>query len=92
MNRLRWRPSPSGATILGISVVAGLLILSHALAFASMTDKPRNKKKTVEVVNLNILHRFACDPPVPDDGNQCRVRDRIDLLVEHLVAAGCPTS
>jgi endonuclease/exonuclease/phosphatase family metal-dependent hydrolase len=71
-------------------VVAGLLILSHVWVSADTKDKPRNKKKTIEVVNLNILHGFACDPPLPGDGDQCRVRDRIDLLIEHLIAAGCP--
>jgi len=76
--------------LLLILVVAGLLIMSYVLAYAHPKDKPRNKKKTIEVVNLNILHGFACDPPVPGDGDQCRVRDRIDLLVEHLIAAGCP--
>jgi endonuclease/exonuclease/phosphatase family metal-dependent hydrolase len=44
----------------------------------------------VTVVNLNILHGFACDPLVPADGDQCRVEDRIALLVQHLDAAGCP--
>src|SRR5687768_14293709 len=44
----------------------------------------------VTVVNLNILHGFACDPPVPADGDQCRVADRIDLLVQHIAAADCP--
>jgi endonuclease/exonuclease/phosphatase family metal-dependent hydrolase len=71
-------------------VVAGLFVLSHVLASADPKDKPKNKKKTIEVVNLNILHGFACDSPVPGDGDQCRVRDRIDLQVEHLMAAGCP--
>jgi hypothetical protein len=71
-------------------VIAGLVILSHVLASAEMGGKPRNKKKTIEVANLNILHGFACDPPVPGDGDQCRVRERIDLLEEHLIAAGCP--
>ena len=75
--------------LLVISVVA-FCALSHVLASADPKEKPRNKKKAVEVVNLNILHGFACDPPFPADGDQCRVRDRIDLLVEHLIAAGCP--
>jgi hypothetical protein len=44
----------------------------------------------VTVANLNILHGFACDPPVPADGDQCRVVDRIDLLIQHIAAAGCP--
>jgi endonuclease/exonuclease/phosphatase family metal-dependent hydrolase len=71
-------------------MVVGLLIASHVLAYADTKDKPKNKKKTVEVVNLNLLHGFACDPPVPGDGDQCRVQDRIDLLVEHIITAGCP--
>jgi endonuclease/exonuclease/phosphatase family metal-dependent hydrolase len=44
----------------------------------------------VTVANLNILHGFACDPPVPADGDQCGVADRIDLLVQHIAAADCP--
>jgi endonuclease/exonuclease/phosphatase family metal-dependent hydrolase len=75
---------------LKILAVAGLLIVSHLLAYADSKDKPRNKKKTIEVVNLNSLHGFACDPPLPGDGDQCRVRDRIKLLLQHIAAAGCP--
>src|SRR4029453_15213737 len=71
-------------------VVAVLFILSPVLVSATTKVNPKNKVKTIEVVNLNILHVFSCDPPVPGDGDQCRVRDRIDLLVEHLIAAGCP--
>ncbi len=51
---------------------------------------PARPDPDITVANLNILHGFACDPPFPDDGDQCRVQDRIDLLVEHLIAAGCP--
>jgi hypothetical protein len=73
-----------------ILAVAGLLIISHLLEYADSKDKPKNKKKAIEVVNLNILHGFACDPPFPGDGDQCRVHDRIDLLLQHIAAAGCP--
>ncbi|MEZ5503416.1 MAG: endonuclease/exonuclease/phosphatase family protein [Halioglobus sp.] len=45
---------------------------------------------TVTVANLNILHGFDCDPPTPADGDQCRVRDRVALLGQHLIADGCP--
>jgi hypothetical protein len=45
---------------------------------------------TITVANLNILHGFACNPPAPANGNQCRVEDRIDLLMQHLAAVGCP--
>jgi endonuclease/exonuclease/phosphatase family metal-dependent hydrolase len=44
---------------------------------------------TVTLANLNILHGFDCDPPAPADGNQCRVRERVALLREHLIAQGC---
>ena len=44
----------------------------------------------VTLVNLNILHGFDCDPPTPGDGNQCRVRERVALLRDHLIEAGCP--
>ena len=66
------------------------LALALALpAFAA--GKPiRNKTNHVELANLNILHGFACDPPLPYDGDQCRVVDRIDLLIEEIAAAGCP--
>jgi endonuclease/exonuclease/phosphatase family metal-dependent hydrolase len=45
------------------------------------------------VAQLNILHGHACDPPgpeVPDVGDQCRVVERIELLLRHVVASGCP--
>jgi hypothetical protein len=71
-------------------VVTTMLIMTYVLVSADTKEKPKNKKKTIEVVNLNILHGFACDPPMSGDGDQCRVRDRIDLLAEHLIAAGCP--
>ena len=59
-------------------VLLVLLWVSPALAAAK---PPKNKARHVELANLNILHGFACDPPVPGDGDQCRVVDRIDLLV-----------
>ena len=45
---------------------------------------------SVTIANLNILHGFDCDPPAPAKGDQCRVRERVALLTEHLIAAGCP--
>jgi endonuclease/exonuclease/phosphatase family metal-dependent hydrolase len=52
--------------------------------------RPKNERSHIEVANLNILHGFACDPPVPGDGDQCRVGDRLYLLIQHIAAAGCP--
>jgi hypothetical protein len=66
------------------SGVVGLLL---ALTLAGCDG---DDEVAVTVANLNILHGFACDPPVPADGDQCRVADRIDLLVQHIAAADCP--
>jgi len=52
--------------------------------------EPARPDRDITVANLNILHGFACDPPFPGDGDQRRVQDRIDLLVEHIIAAGSP--
>jgi endonuclease/exonuclease/phosphatase family metal-dependent hydrolase len=65
----------------------GVVGLLFALTLAGCDG---DDEVAVTVVNLNILHGFACDPPVPADGDQCRVTDRIDLLVQHLAAADCP--
>jgi endonuclease/exonuclease/phosphatase family metal-dependent hydrolase len=43
----------------------------------------------VTLANLNVLHGFNCDSPEVDT-KQCRVSERIALLREHLIAAGCP--
>jgi endonuclease/exonuclease/phosphatase family metal-dependent hydrolase len=64
--------------------VVGLLL---ALSLAGCDG---DDDAAVTVANLNILHGFACDPLVPADGDQCRVADRIDLLVQHIAAADCP--
>lgn len=44
----------------------------------------------LDVVNLNLLNGIACTRPGLGDGHQCRVHDRLALLLQHLVAAGCP--
>jgi endonuclease/exonuclease/phosphatase family metal-dependent hydrolase len=44
----------------------------------------------VTLANLNVLHGFDCDPPAPADGDQCRGSERLALLTQHLIAAGCP--
>ena len=71
-----------------------VLPLLLALCFAApvlAAGKPiKNKIKNLEVANLNILHGFACDPGYPDDGDQCRVAERMDRLIEEIAAAGCP--
>jgi endonuclease/exonuclease/phosphatase family metal-dependent hydrolase len=61
------------------------LVLSRIPASAE-----RNKQKEVEIVNLNLLHGFDCDPPSPEEGDQCRLSERVDLLFMHLADIGCP--
>src|SRR5262245_35711920 len=70
------------------SAVALALVVPICAGPALAKDK--NRSGSVEVANLNILHGFACDPPIPGDGDQCRVRNRIDLLIDHIAAIGCP--
>jgi endonuclease/exonuclease/phosphatase family metal-dependent hydrolase len=68
-----------------------LLILSTAV-LASCSDGRDQVPTTIDVTiaNLNVLHGFDCDPPLPGDGDQCRVRERIALLVDLLIERGCP--
>src|SRR5262245_6214405 len=72
------------------SLVALALVTALCAGPAWARPKDKNRSGTLEVANLNILHGFACDPPMPADGDQCRIRDRIDLLVDHIAAIGCP--
>src|SRR5262249_2479410 len=44
----------------------------------------------LDIVNFNLLNGVSCTLPNPGDGHQCRVRDRIALLLQHIVAASCP--
>jgi endonuclease/exonuclease/phosphatase family metal-dependent hydrolase len=67
-----------------VVVVIGLAFITHS------ASANRTKKKEVEIANLNLLHGFDCDPVSPDEGNQCRLAERVELLFKHLVAIGCP--
>ena len=73
-----------------VRVFAVLLTLCFAAPVIAAGKPIKNKTKHVEVANLNILHGFACDPLSPDDGDQCRVVERMDRLIEEIAAAGCP--
>lgn len=66
------------------------LVLTAGPETLAAGKRPKNQRNHIEVANLNILHGLACGPPVPGDGDQRRVRDRLDLLVQHIAAAGCP--
>jgi endonuclease/exonuclease/phosphatase family metal-dependent hydrolase len=69
----------------------GLSIILSISACGDSRDRIDNARTTsVSIANLNVLHGFNCDPPTPADGDQCRVTERIALLREHLIAAGCP--
>ena len=72
------------------------LCLSTLLALPGCSDSSdsvslvTHTAPAVTLANLNILHGFDCDPPVPGDGDQCRIAERIKLLSRHLVNVGCP--
>ncbi len=67
-----------------------LLVGAALVALVTGPALSVNDEEEVTVANLNLLHGFACDPAAPDDGDQCRVRDRIDLLMQHIERADCP--
>ena len=69
-----------------------IVVLLAALAVAACATRPPPAAgpDDLTVANLNILHGFACDPPIPGTGDQCRLGDRLDLLFQHLEAIGCP--
>ncbi|MDG2047698.1 MAG: endonuclease/exonuclease/phosphatase family protein [Halioglobus sp.] len=68
-----------------------MIVLPAAIALASCdsshTQAALNTPLTL--VNLNLLHGFDCDSPEIDT-QQCRIRERIALLADSLVAAQCP--
>ena len=72
--------------------VISVMVLIGALQAHS---RPR-RDRDITVANLNILHGFACElrrlqeggPEVPEEERQCRVQDRIALLIQHIIAAG----
>ena len=70
--------------VIGVMVVAG----------AVQAHGSRPLDRDITVANLNILHGFACNlqlsGPVSLATDQCRVAERLDLLVQHILAAGCP--
>jgi endonuclease/exonuclease/phosphatase family metal-dependent hydrolase len=77
---------------MGVPVAArpGASLLAALGLAACASAPPAAGPDDVTAANLNLLHGFACDPPVPGTGDQCRLGDRLDLLFQHLVAIGCP--
>jgi hypothetical protein len=69
------------------SMVAAVVLATAILAWGEAAPGKEQKKKSVEVANLNLLHGIDC---VPVRGDQCRLEERIDLLFEHLAAIDCP--
>jgi hypothetical protein len=53
-------------------MVAGLLCTVVCIGVVPARGHvPARPDRDITVANLNILHGFACDPPVPGDGDQC---------------------
>ncbi len=66
-----------------------LLPVIIALGGCDNNGSHATSNTSVTLVNLNLLHGFDCDSP-DTDTQQCRIRERIALLAEHLIAEGCP--
>jgi endonuclease/exonuclease/phosphatase family metal-dependent hydrolase len=81
-----------------VTAVAVVVVLEFAFMPHSVSAGRHEKKEVeeVEIANLNLLHGVDCDPafdpdfPDVDEGDQCRLADRVELLFEHLVDIGCP--
>ena len=74
----------------GSCIRPAIALLCLFLGMAGCDDgSDRSGPAAVTVANLNVLHGFDCDSAELDTG-QCRVQERIALLTQHLVAAGCP--
>lgn len=77
-------------------ILLGTIGLSAVLLASACSDTSESSASfspatpPVTLANLNILHGFDCDPPRPEDGDQCRVRERVALLRDHLIEEGCP--
>ena len=74
--------------------VLGVVVFVGAIQAHGKTPRDHD----ITVANLNLLHGFACDfrllltdgHEVKEEEQQCRVQDRITLLIQHIIAAGCP--
>jgi len=75
---MRDRPTP-----LAILPVAAMVLLLAACGGGSGTS---GRGPDVTVADLNILHGSFC----PEDTENCRLEDRVDLYFQWLVASGCP--
>ena len=88
-----------------VTIVALLLTLAGCSTPSTIrvTEPPALRGETPErsdsqstrditVVNLNVTHGFRCDDPMAPapTANQCRMNDRLDLLLDWIEARGCP--
>lgn len=71
------------------SIIFGVLLLS-VVGCSTESESVAQSGQQLSIVNLNLLHGFDCDPPVPQDGDQCRITERVKLLGEYLAAEQCP--
>jgi endonuclease/exonuclease/phosphatase family metal-dependent hydrolase len=86
MPRMRIQTIVATLTLWGIVFVGGCSDSNNS----SGGNSTASTTPPVTLANLNVLHGFNCDPPLPADGDQCRVGNRIELLTAHLIDRGCP--
>src|SRR5262245_27594404 len=60
------------------------------LGILATSAVPLSPLCALDIINLNILNGLQCTLPGLGDGHQSRVHDRIALLLQHIIAAGCP--
>ena len=72
-----------------IALALCLLLCPRPEALAA-DKRPKNQRSHIEVATTSTSCTASPVTRLPGDGDQCRVRDRLDLLVQHIAAAGCP--
>ncbi|MDG2307643.1 MAG: endonuclease/exonuclease/phosphatase family protein [Candidatus Binatia bacterium] len=63
------------------------LLVAMALTATACGQSPSNPgKPDVTLANLNLVHGIFCPP----ESDNCRLPDRVDLMMEFVRASGCP--
>lgn len=69
-----------------ISIRRAVLILAVFFAGCGDSTVSSDPNPDVTAANLNLVHGLFCPP----DSEDCRLPDRVDLLMEFVQASGCP--